>query len=84
MSSTEAGITRAPLNPVQPWNADSPMMTSVLESVRDPSPTQPLNAFALISVTELGIVRLVNPVQPWNTDTPMDVRVLESVKLVNP
>jgi len=51
------------VNPLQPENADDPMLVTESGIVTLVKPLQPENADDPMFVTELGIVTLVNPLQ---------------------
>ena len=54
------------VRPVQPLNAEPPMLVTLLGITTLVRPVQPLNAELPIVVTPLGISIFVSPVQPRN------------------
>ena len=63
------------VKPEQPWNADFPILVTLLGIVMEVKPEQPWNADFPILVTLLGIVIEVKPEQPWNAQFPICVIV---------
>ena len=64
------------VRPLQPANADLPMLVTPFGIVTLVSPRQPENAQSPMIVTLSGIVTLVSPLQFSNTPAPMHVTVL--------
>ena len=70
------------VRPVQPLNAELPMLVTELPMVTLVRPVQPLNAELPMLVTELGIVTFVRPVQPLNAELPMLVTLSPMIYVV--
>ena len=72
------------VSPLQPLNAPSPMLVTLLGITMLVRPLQPENAELPMLVTLLGIVTLIRPLQPENALPPMLVTLLGIVTLVRP
>jgi hypothetical protein len=80
MVVSEAGITKIPVNPEQPENADASIVTSVLGNVREPENPLLANAALPIVISVLESVRFVNPRQLLNAAAPMLVTELGIIR----
>ena len=81
-----SGIVKAPVNPIHPEKAPSPIFVTVLgigrlATVRD---VQPLNMSRPILVNWLERLTVPNAVHPENNPSPIWVTLLGIVKLVRP